>query len=145
MKKYNEWKTKIEDIIKGAKNVEDFYTKITKYDKVRKKAREEIQQIVNTLCKAFHTTHPPIYLSTKYKIKKMGLYFQKQKIGAIVVFPIRSYKFYSNGDKPQFWVLSYREVINIVKHEVAHHLSRKNPGHGEDFRKALRKIEKIKI
>jgi len=145
MKNYNLWREKIEKTVKEASNIQDFYKRVIKYDNLKKKARQDLQEIVNNLAKHFKTTHPPVYLSSKYKIKKRGLYFQKKRTGSIVLFPIRSYKFYSNGEKPELWVLSWEEVISTLRHELAHHLSRKNPGHGQDFQKALTKINRLAI
>jgi len=145
MRKYNLWKEKIEKIAEKAKSIQDFYKRIETCDDLRKEARKELQEIANRLAKHFRTTHPPIYISKKYKIRKAGLYFQKRRTGAITLFPIRAYKFYSNGEKPELWVLTWDRIVDVLRHEFAHHLSRKNPGHGEDFKQALRKIEKIKI
>jgi len=103
---------------------------------VKASLRKELQEMVNDWASRDHKRHIPVYISLKPKVKLRGLYYPKPRGGgSIVIFPIEI----DGVPAKQVRVRSRQEILETLKHEYAHHLSRDIP-HGPDFWRNYRKV-----
>lgn len=137
--------------LKSYTNINEFYKDLKKIIERsnKKKAREELQKFANEVFDDYRLPHIPVYISDKYKIKIAGKFFVKEKHKikitsrfftkeikerrlitsfSIVVFYLLSPQYYNPQlvyDKIILNVLSPKEIIESLLHEIAHYIDYK--------------------